>query len=241
MSLPSNPHAPMDSNTDIHGGNNQILPNADHAIQYNVFHIQPQPGNFSDSYQAKGEYRLYVGHDNVNVPGLIRNARNHIVLHAAYYPKYGLDDKGKVLMDALENNPRLRLHAIFTEIDGNPWIDEFTKVLRDFIPSNNQKEVMRLSIKYFLGMKESLPNKNQIRISTTRRLPMFPVILVDDTLIVGHYAHSSTPAPQGLWMTIKHPGIPLMYDRLCCDSLNRSQYSEEELAILRYLEELRLN
>lgn len=232
----------MDNTFDIQDGNNQILPNATHSVQYNVFNIQPQSElTTSDNGKVQGEYRLYVKHDSVNVPELIRNARQHIVLHAAYYPKYGLDDQGKAIMDALENNPNLRLHAIFTEITDNPWIDEFAKVLRDYVRVNDQKKAMRLSKQLFLGMKKSLTNKNQILISTTRRLPMFPEILIDDTIIVGHYAHSKTPAPHGIWMTIKHPGIPSMYDRLRCDTINRSKYSAEELAILRYLEELILN
>lgn len=233
----------MDSNTDIHGGNNQLLPNATHAVQHNNYYYEkPQMElNPSVNEQLQGEYRLYVRHASINVPKLILNARNRIVLHAAYYPKYGLDEEGKVLMDTLENNPHLKLHAIFTDTEDTPWIDEFAKVLRNFIPTNDQKEAMRLSMRYFLGMKEHLGNRGQISISTTRRLPMFPEILIDDTVIIGHYAHSKTPAPHGLWMTIKHPSIPLMYDRLCCDTINRSQYSDEELAILRYLEELRLN
>ena len=233
----------MDSNNTIHGGNNQILPNATHAEQNNHYYYEkPQMElNPSVNEQLQGEYRLYVRHGSINVPKLIRNAQNRIVLHAAYYPKYGLDEDGKVLMDALENNPRLKLHAIFTDTEDNPWIDEFAKVLRDFIPTQIQKEVMRQSKEYFMGMKEHLSGRDQISISTTRRLPMFPEILIDDTVIIGHYAHSRTPAPFGLWMTIKHPSIPLMYNSLCCDTINHSQYSEEELAILRYLEELRLN
>ena len=233
----------MDSNTDIHGGNNQLLPNATHAVQHNNYYYEkPQMElNPSVNEQLQGEYRLYVRHGSINVPKLIRNAQNRIVLHAAYYPKYGLDEDGKVLLDALENNPHLKLHAIFTDTEDNPWIDEFAKVLRDFIPTQKQKEVMRLSKEYFMGMKEHLSGRDQISISTTRRLPMFPEILIDDTVIIGHYAHSRTPAPFGLWMTIKHPSIPLMYNSLCCDTINHSQYSEEELAILRYLEELRLN
>ena len=38
MSLPQNPQNPMDSNTDIHGGNNQLLPNATHAEQHIHYH-----------------------------------------------------------------------------------------------------------------------------------------------------------------------------------------------------------
>ena len=40
MSLPQNPQNPIDSNTDIHGGNNQLLPNATHAVQHNNYDNQ---------------------------------------------------------------------------------------------------------------------------------------------------------------------------------------------------------
>ena len=47
MSLPSNPHAPMDSNTDIHGGNNQIVPNATQAVQHIHYHNGDEGGAVS--------------------------------------------------------------------------------------------------------------------------------------------------------------------------------------------------
>ena len=39
-------------------------------------------------------------------------------------------------------------------------------------------------------------------------------------------------------LAIKHPSIPIMYDKVCLGTINPSQYSEEEQAILRYFEEL---
>ena len=74
-------------------------------------------------------------------------------------------------------------------------------------------------------------------ISSTRRLPLFPVILVDDTLIVGHYAHSSTIAPNGLWLTIHNPKISGMYEALTERRLDVARLTDEEKAILRYVEE----
>lgn len=52
----------MDSNTDIHGGNNQLLPNATHAVQHNNYYYEkPQMElNPSVNEQLQGEYRLYV-------------------------------------------------------------------------------------------------------------------------------------------------------------------------------------
>ena len=71
----------------------------------------------------------------------------------------------------------------------------------------------------------------------TARLPMFPVILIDDTLIVGHYAHSSVIPLNGLWITIEHPKILTMYQDLL-DGKEVKYETAEEGAILRYLEEL---
>ena len=53
----------------------------------------------------------------------------------------------RVLLDALENNPHLKLHAIFTDTEDTPWIDEFAKVLRNFISIHDQKKAMRLSMR----------------------------------------------------------------------------------------------
>ena len=93
-----------------------------------------------------------------------------------------------------------------------------------------------LSRDFFLKLKEqTLPG--QVEISDTCRLPLFPVILVDDTVIVGHYAHSSTIAPHGLWLTIHNPKISGMYKALTERKLDVSGLTDEEKAILRYVEE----
>ena len=48
---------------------------------------------------------VYVGHDSINVPQLMKEAKHYIFLHAAYYPKYGVDEQGEILKEVLENNP----------------------------------------------------------------------------------------------------------------------------------------
>ena len=231
----------MPAHIDILDGRQQINPAATTANQYFYILGGPQPAHGqAEPGELQGEYRLYVHHDRVNVPELIREAKQHIVLHAAYYPKYGFDDQGLILMEALAANPHLRLHAIFTKVDGNPWIEEFAEVLRPTTQSGRQKRAMTLSKEHFTDMQENLKERNQIRISTTDRLPLFPVLLIDDTVIVGHYAHSRTVAPHGFWMTIKHRCIPDMYHKLLCDAIDYSAYTDEERAILRYLEELKI-
>ena len=66
---------------------------------------------------------------------------------------------------------------------------------------------------------------------------MFPVILIDDTLVIGHYAHSRVIPPHGLWITVQHPNIPAMYTAMLA-GIPPVVSTPEESAILRYIEEL---
>ena len=250
-----------ETDIDIYGGHSQVNPAATQAIQNNYYiRLVPErettactvvvpDAEVDTAAGSPTTYGLYVQHDSVDVPSLLRKAERHIVLHAAYYPKYGLDSQGMVLMEALRGNPRLRLRVIFTRTDKNPWLKEFARILRphytgkDFIKALELSKDFFLNIKalelskdFFLKLKEqALPG--QVEISDTGRLPLFPVILVDDTVIVGHYAHSSTIAPHGLWLTIHNPKISGMYEALTERRLDVSRLTDEEKAILRYVEE----
>ena len=222
----------------IQGEAIQFISNANLVQQNHNLPSAPSPlveenGGGNDSSTT---YGLYVQHDSVDVPSLLRKAERHVVLHAAYYPKYGLDSQGMVLMEALRGNPRLRLRVIFTCTDQNPWLKEFARILRPHYTEKDFIKALELSRDFFLKLKEqTLPG--QVEISDTRRLPLFPVILVDDTVIVGHYAHSSTIAPHGLWLTIHNPKISGMYEALTERRLDVSRLTDEEKAILRYVEE----
>ena len=222
----------------IQGEGIQIISRANLVLQNHGLPPVPSPQReeVGDGNDSPTTYGLYVQHDSVDVPSLLRKAERHIVLHAAYYPKYGLDSQGMVLMEALRGNPRLRLRVIFTRTDKNPWLEEFARILRPHYTGKDFIKALEISKDFFLKLKEqALPG--QVEISSTRRLPLFPVILVDDTLIVGHYAHSSTIAPHGLWLTIHNPKVSGMYEALTERRLDVSGLTDEEKAILRYVEE----
>ena len=237
-----------ETDIDIYGGHSQVNPAATQAIQNNYYiRLVPErettacivvvpDAEVDTAAGSPTTYGLYVQHDSVDVPSLLRKAERHIVLHAAYYPKYGLDSQGMVLMEALRGNPRLRLRVIFTRTDKNPWLKEFARILRPHYTGKDFIKALELSKDFFLKLQEqALPG--QVEISDTGRLPLVPVILVDDTVIVGHYAHSSTIAPHGLWLTIHNPKISGMYEALTERRLDVTRLTDEEKAILRYVEE----
>ena len=72
---------------------------------------------------------------------------------------------------------------------------------------------------------------------------MFPIIMIDDILIIGFYAHSKVPAPQGLWIKIKNKNVVTMYEKLIlhekAEVIDFSNWSAEEKAIFRFVEEIR--
>lgn len=187
--------------------------------------------------EVEGTYRTFITHDEVGVQELIRKAQHHIVLHAAYYPKYGFDNQGDDLQKAMGKNAGLKLTAIFTDVENAVWVDEFAVTLRSkFKKAGEFACHLNITKEHFEGLRTIFGGK-RVKIIDTARLPMFPVILIDDTLIVGHYAHSSVIPPNGLWITIEHPKILTMYQDLL-DGKEVKYETAEEGAILRYLEEL---
>lgn len=183
-----------------------------------------------------GVYQHFITHDAVGVPELIRKTRRHIVLHAAFYPKYGFDNQGDDLSKAMEKNPDLRLTAIFTDIKA-PWVKEFALTLRDYFDKKSEfVKHLKVTKQHFVRLRKKYSTK-RVRICDTARLPLFPIILIDDTIIVGHYAHSRIIPPNGLWFTITHPKISSMYESLLAGGSPECD-TPEECALLRYLEEL---
>lgn len=225
----------------VSGSNVIIAPSANTAPQTVNQPTAQQPvadasQSSNVSPQTSAVIHHYVTHDAVGVPELIRKARRHIVLHAAFYPKYGFDNQGDDLSKAMEKNPDLRLTAIFTDIKA-PWVKEFALTLRDYFDKKSEfVKHLKVTKQHFVRLRKKYSTK-RVRICDTARLPLFPIILIDDTIIVGHYAHSRIIPPNGLWFTITHPKISSMYESLLAGGSPECD-TPEECALLRYLEEL---
>ena len=180
---------------------------------------------------------VVVQHDTFSTPVRIRDAKSHIYLHAAYYPKYADDSNyDESFKMALRRNPNLLIKVLLTDTE-TPWAKEFGLVLRNhFTTISAFKESMQGSINFFTELKKEYPNNIEIAFSSA--LPFCPYIIIDDTILVGHYAHARIKAPLGLWMEIKNPKI----EEMCLhDLLNDTVYVDsldpEIKAISRYIED----
>lgn len=193
------------------------------------------------SAQSSPVIHHYFTHEAIGVSRLLRQAKKYIVLHAAFYPKYAGGEQGDDIRKVMEDNKKLQLKVIFTDLN-TPWINEFAVLLREkFADIKKFEKEINDDKEKFVELQMSLEKgRDRVEICDSARLPLFPVILIDDILIVGHYAHSREIAPNGLWLTIQHPRILEMYESL--SKGNRPECNTpEERAILRYVEELVLS
>lgn len=193
----------------------------------------------STTSSLESQIEAYVGHDSVNVAQLMQNAKQYIFLHAAYYPKYGVDEQGEIIRQALEHNHQLKLSVTFSSTS-KPWTGEFAKILRPHFTQSEYKKACGNSKVLFENLKKTY-GENRIRINETERLPMFPIIMIDDYLIIGFYSHSQVIAPHGLWLKIRNKNITTMYEKMKLhgnENVDLSNFSNEEKAIYRFVEEI---
>lgn len=220
----------------IKGGNNQIVQSTQHMGQYHRTATTLQDRRKAENIGFT--HQVYVTHNSVDVGSMICKAKHNIVLHAAYYPKYGHDELAYELYNSIGGNSSLRLTVIFTETADNPWLEEFTKILRPYFSEDEFVRELENSRRHFLNMRNKF-GAARVRVLSSGRLPMFPIIMIDNTLIIGHYAHSQVPAPEGLWLKISHPKISKMYEDLSQGkNVSKKYITATEKAILRYVEEL---
>lgn len=184
---------------------------------------------------------FFIGHDSVKVTELIKNAKQYICFHAAYYPKFGLGEQGEIIKQVLKQKTNLKLSVIFTSTKTS-WIYEFAQILRShYINADLYRDAVKTSKKFFENLCVNF-GSNRVVVIESEKLPMFPIIMIDDILIIGFYAHSKFPAPQGLWLKIKNKNVMTMYEKLQIhgnsEAIDFSNCSDEDKAIFRFVEEI---
>ena len=139
----------------------------------------------------------------------------------------------------MEHNHQLKLSVTFSSTS-KPWIGEFAKILRPHFTQSEYKKACDNSKVLFENLQKTYGEK-RIRINETERLPMFPIIMIDDYLIIGFYSHSRVIAPHGLWLKIRNKNVTTMYEKMKLhgnENVDLSNFSNEEKAIYRFVEEI---
>ncbi len=186
---------------------------------------------------------VVIKHETFKTWEKIRNAKNEIILHAAYYPNY-IDPPYLAAFEELlsdKKKPDLKLTVIITDPEVE-WAGEFGKILRsNFRTEKDFKSAIWPSVNFFLHLKKTY--KKRINFIYSSRLPLLPIVVIDNEIIVGHYCHAKTPTPDGIWMNIIDDRIPGLIGRIIGNSEKNIQGVIDDLdskgkAIARYIEEI---
>lgn len=181
---------------------------------------------------------VVIRHESLHTPAKMKKAQNFILLHAAFYPKYGsLTEYSDAIYGALKKNPQLQIKVIITDIK-EQWATEFGNILRPYFENDlgEFKKAIDTSIAFFRKIKKDYPSR--VQIVASKALPMAPIVIIDNEILVGHYAHATTMAPDGYWTDIYCEKIIGIYKDVMLENKNfMLNLSDEEKALARYIED----
>lgn len=183
-----------------------------------------------------------IGHESFTTWSIIKKAKHEIILHAAYYPKYSLDEKfSNAILELFRRNHSIRLTVVVTDTT-QIWSAEFGKILRfyDFESIEDFKKAVDSSMGFFCKLERDYPNN--VIVKKSCRIPLTPIVIIDNSIYAGHYCHSIVPTPAGVWMHFENEIVLEAIDKIRnCGDEAIQQYidslDDEDKAIVRYIEE----
>lgn len=145
------------------------------------------------------------GLDIVNVAGLIREARSHILLYA---PPYGRFATSEVLCDALEVALARPGGASMTalslpDLSECGWMRDFMELLRPQCDTQTVQRELDISRAFLRNLAAMYAGRVDVLEMQSR--PNLPILLVDDHILFGQFCHSRVLAPEGFWNIVHTP------------------------------------
>ena len=163
---------------------------------------------------------------------------DEIVLHAAIYNNFAGSDIHQQLVEQLSSN-ELKMLTIISIQPQDCWRNEFTQVLRSGFSDAQMSAVYARSRKWCQELALAFPD--QVILVLTNRLPMQPILLLDDTIFAGQYSHSPEPSALGLWLHIDTeaflPAGTIMQWFRQSGSKSKEIHSPWHQALRRYVDE----
>ena len=135
--------------------------------------------------------RLYAGLPKQQLKSALSRARR-VALHAGHYANFSEGAIDQLLRQRLQSSQLSQLLIVTQKLESEAGL-AFGNMLR---PESTEAEILE---EYRVSQHWS----NQLAASA-------PLLLLDDQLFVGHYAHSPHLAPLGLWLKLdsRELGLP---------------------------------
>lgn len=145
--------------------------------------------------------QISPGIQGLEIPQALASATQQIILHAAMYGNFAAPaPHATAIRSALAASPKLRLTAIRLAPDcPEPERSRAFSMLRKDWSEDALREHFAASDAFLSALEQDFPA--QVRVLTRMELGAFPVLVIDNGLFWGSYAHASVPAPEGFWFS----------------------------------------
>jgi len=147
--------------------------------------------------------RLVADIATLDTPGLFAAARRRIILHAAVYGAFARSLPHRQGLDAALARPsfeRLDIVALEPKCP-EPWVRPFLDAMRFGISRQATDDEVAASHAFVSDLAARHPGR--VVVHPARRLPCLPMLVIDDAIVFGQYAHAGCHAPQGFWGLVR--------------------------------------
>ncbi|WP_319765059.1 hypothetical protein [Maridesulfovibrio sp.] len=155
--------------------------------------------------------KLVSGVGDLNIPHMFAEAQRRIVLHAAVYGPFSKSEVHiQGLEKALSRTGFSRLDVIALQPTCEKiWSDPFLSALRFGISRQSVADELDYSSSFLQELSMRYPDKVNVYLACN--LPCLPLVIVDDTICFGQYAHASFHAPEGFWGCV-HADVEALFN-----------------------------
>lgn len=145
--------------------------------------------------------RLVAGIETLDLPSLFSEASKRIVLHAAIYGPFAESTPHREALEtALGRDLFERLDVIALECS-TPWASPFMHALRFDEDETQHRRIINKSNQLLNDLSDRFPGK--VRIHAMTSFPCLPIVIIDNTILSGQYAHCEAYAAHGLWSVLE--------------------------------------
>lgn len=147
--------------------------------------------------------KMVAGVGELDFPALFKSAKRRIILHAAIYGPFSKSEVSRQALEyALENSDFLQLDIIALHPDNKSgWVALFMQALRSGFSEEELEGELTLSQNFIEDLAQKHPEK--VLLHPLLEQPFQPIVIVDNVICFGQYAHASVPAPEGFWAMVE--------------------------------------
>lgn len=152
---------------------------------------------------------ITAGVQALNLGAAFAGARRHILLSAPPYGAFAASGDIREALESVLSHPRgPSLTAVdLPDPEGRPWMEELRNLLRPGGSVRDFRRELDESRLFLRELSRRFPGRVFVRQMRTR--PCLPVIIVDDSIFFGHFAHGPVMTPEGFWCCVTAPVGPL--------------------------------